>query len=250
MPAYYPVFLDVRGRRCVVVGGGDIGEEKALRLLGCGAAVVVIAPEVARRVLDHAEAGRLSWIRRGYRRGDLEGAFIAIVADTSDRSVNAEASEEAMSRNVPLNVVDVPGLCTWIAPAVAERGEVSIAISTGGASPALARRMRLELSGKSLVASRHGVMEYADLAPLLSEARAELGRRGIKLTPDHWQACLTDDLVDLVQEGSLDRASEMLMAGLLEGADCDCEDGACRKWVEMTTRATANEGRALSSAGR
>ena len=250
MPAYYPVFLDVRGRRCVVLGGGVVGEEKSLRLLACGAAVVVIAPEVAPRVLDHAEAGRLSWIRRGYRRGDLEGAFIAIVADTSDPSVNAEVSKEAMSRNVPLNVVDVTELCTWIAPAIAERGEVSVAISTSGASPALARRMRLMLSQESPVASRHGAMEYAGLAPLLSEARAELGRRGIKLPPDHWQACLTDDLVDLVQEGRLDRASEMLMAGLLEGAGCGCQDGVCRKWVEMTTGATANEGRALSSAGR
>ena len=232
MPAYYPVFLDLKGRRCVVIGGGHMGEEKATRLLDSGADVTVVSPTVTGPVADMARDGGLEWVRRRYAPGDLDGAFIAIVADTTDPDVNRSVSEEAEARNVPLNVVDVTALCTWIAPAIVRRGEVTVAISTGGASPALARKLREELSGAARLPSRHGAMEFADLAPLLSRARGELARRGVKVSPDHWQACLTDDLVDLVQEGRLRVAEDLLKASLLEGVDCGCEDGVCKMWEE------------------
>ena len=233
MPAYYPVFLDVRGRRCVVIGGGDVGEEKVTRLLEYGADVAVIAPEVSESVKALADEGRVAWTRRSYATGDLEGAFIAIVADNSDGKLNRAASNEARELNVPLNVADVTHLCTWIAPAIVRRGDVIVAASTGGASPALARRFREALSGTSRVKSRHGVMEYADLAPLLTEARRELARRDVRLKGDHWQACLTDELVDLVQAGETDEAGRLLMVRLMEGVDCGCPDGVCRMWEDM-----------------
>ena len=230
VPPYYPVFLDVRGRRCAVIGGGDIGEEKVLRLLEFGAAVAVTSPAANDRVRDLAIDGRLEWVQRGYQPGDLEGTFLAIVADTSDADINRSIYAEARERNVPLNVVDMPEYCTFIAPAIVRRGDVIVAASTGGASPALARKFREELSGSSHLKSRHGVMEYADLAPLLSQARADLADRAIKLNPDHWQACLTDELVDLVQTGKSEEAREMLMSDLLAGVECGCEDGVCRLW--------------------
>ena len=233
MPGYYPVFLDVRGRRCVVIGGGEMGEEKATRLLEYDADVTVISPDLTEGLRGLADDGAISWTQRGYEPGDLEGAFIAIVSDTSDDSVNRQAYDEARSRNVPLNVVDVPDLCTWIAPAVARQGDVILAASTGGASPALARRLREELEGTSRMQSAHGVMTLADLAPLLAEARKRLSERGVRVNPDHWQACLTDKLVDLVQVGQESRAMEVLMSSLDIGTDCDCENGTCRMWEEL-----------------
>ena len=107
MPLYYPVFLDLRGRRVVVIGGGAMGEEKVTRLLPYEAQVVVVSPDVTDEVSKLAQDGQVEWTRRLYRGGDLEGAFIAIVADTSDDAVNQAVSEEARERNVPLNVADV-----------------------------------------------------------------------------------------------------------------------------------------------
>ena len=210
MPRYYPVFIDVKGRRCVVIGGGNIGQEKVEKLIECAADVVVISPEVTPLVQQRAEAQELTWVRRDYQLGDLEAAFIAIAA-TDDNDVNKQIATEANERNVLLNVVDVTHLCTFIAPSVASRGEVTIATSTGGASPALARTFREKLS-----TSR--ILEYADLAPLLSDARLELRRRGVRVAPDHWQTQITEGLLDLVQAGETQEARRMLMDGLLAGA--------------------------------
>ena len=208
MIPYYPVFIDVKGRRCVVIGGGKIGEEKVEKLLECGATVVVISPEVNEGVRAMAGNGRVTWMERGYRAGDLDGSFIAIAA-TDDNAVNRAISKEAEERNVLLNVVDVTHLCTFIAPSVARRGDVTIATSTGGASPALARKFREELTHSRLI-------EYADLTPLLSESRTELKRRGITVHPDHWQSCITKETLDLVQAGRVDDARQALMSDLLK----------------------------------
>ncbi len=237
MPLYYPIFLDLRERRVVVVGGGEMGEEKVTRLLPYGADVVVISPDVTDEVRGLAEQGLVSWISRRYRRDDLAGAFIAIVADTSDSSLNQAVSEEARARNVPLNVADVTDLCTWITPSVARRGEVVVATSTGGASPALARRFREILTGTSRVQSRHDLMDFADLAPLLSEVRKELLDKGTRVYLDHWQACLTDELIDLVQADEMDRAKQVLMDNLLVGTTCDCTDNVCKVYEEMAQSA-------------
>ena len=233
MPLYYPVFLDLRGRRVVVIGGGDMGEEKVSRLMPYGAEVVVVSPDVTNEVSVLAEDGKIEWVKRPYRSGDLEGAFITIVADTSDDAVNHAVSEEARKRNVPLNVADVTDLCTWITPSVARRGEVIVATSTGGASPALARRFREILNGECRLESRHELMDFADLAPLLSDARKQLLDKGIRLNLDHWQACLTDELIDLVQAGDIERARQVLMDSLLVGTTCDCSDSVCAMYEEM-----------------
>ena len=207
MPRYYPAFIDVRGRECVVFGGGPLGEEKAVKLLECGARVRVIASEVEREVANLADAGKLEWVKRDYRSGDLASAFIAISAaedDFTDRRIHAEAQR----RNVLLNVVDVTHLCTFIAPSVARRGEVTVATSTGGASPALARTFR-----EKLEASR--ILEYADLAPTLARARAELRRQNLRVAPDDWQSCITEDRLDAVQRGDDDAAYKTLLDGLM-----------------------------------
>lgn len=210
MPRYYPVFIDVNKRRCVIIGGGNIGQEKVEKLLECDADVFVISPEVNPHVEELASSQQISWDMREYQQGDLEGAFIAIAA-TDDNTVNRQIAKEAEDRNVLLNVVDVTHLCTFIAPSVARRGEVTIATSTGGASPALARTFR-----EKLTTSR--ILEYADLAPVLAQARAELVQRGVKVVPDHWQTQITDSLLNLVQSNKRDEAYKILMDGLLSAA--------------------------------
>ena len=232
MPAYYPIFLDLRGRKVVVVGGGDLGEEKVNRLLPYAAHVTVIAPEVNSAVRLLSEQGQISWIDRAYAPGDLEGATIAIVADTSDNDTNLAVSQEADTRNIPLNVADVTELCTWITPSVAKRGDVIIATSTGGASPALARKFREMLSGTHLMPVRKGIMEFADLAPLLSDVRKELLDKGIRLYLDHWQACITDELVTLVQTGQNEEARSRLMDDLLVGVTCGCTNNVCQMYED------------------
>ena len=211
MPRYYPAFIDVRGRDCLVIGGGDLGEEKVVKLLECDASVVVVSAEVTERVRELADEGAVEWIRRDYEYGDLERAFIAI-ANTGDSEMDRLIYKEAEERNVILNVVDVTHLCTFIAPSVARRGEVTVATSTGGASPALARTFREKLEGSR-------ILEYADLAPVLADARAELRRRGLRVPPDHWQACITEELLDMVQAGESDRAYSTLLEGLLTGSE-------------------------------
>ena len=204
------MFIDVNKRRCVIIGGGNIGQEKVEKLLECDADVLVISPEVNPHVEVLASSQQISWDKREYQQGDLEGAFIAIAA-TDDNTVNRQIAKEAEDRNVLLNVVDVTHLCTFIAPSVARRGEVTIATSTGGASPALARTFR-----EKLTTSR--ILEYADLAPVLAQARAELVQRGVKVVPDHWQTQITDSLLNLVQSNKRDEAYKILMDGLLSAA--------------------------------
>ena len=211
MPRYYPAFIDVRGRNCLVIGGGPLGEEKVVKLLECNAKVIVIAPEVTPAVEKLAAQGQVEWLMREYRTGDLAQAFIAI-ASTDDDDTDRQISAEAEERNVLLNVVDVTHLCTFIAPSVARRGEVTVATSTGGASPALARTFR-----EKLESSR--ILEFADLAPILARGRAELRHRGLRVPPDHWQRCITEELLDIVQSGDEASAYQLLEEGLLAGAE-------------------------------
>jgi siroheme synthase-like protein len=160
---FYMACLKLTGRRCLVVGAGAVGLEKIEGLLACDAGVHVIATEVDSPVQELADAGDIELTVRPYRRGDLEGHFLAIAA-TSDTDVNVAVFEEAESRSMLCNVVDVPPLCSFILPAIVRTGPISIAISTAGASPALAKRMKREIG--ELFGD-----QYAELAELLNDAR-------------------------------------------------------------------------------
>ncbi len=138
---YYPAFIDLRGKRCIVVGGGKVAERKVAALLRSGAEVTVISPFVTGVLADYNERKRIKHIKRKYRKGDLEGAFIVIAA-ASDRRVNQGVSLDAPCL---LNVVDTPELANFIVPAVIKRGPLALAVSTSGSSPALAKSIRKEL---------------------------------------------------------------------------------------------------------
>ena len=160
---FYVACLKLTDRRCVVVGGGDVGLEKVEGLLACDAQVVLIAPEAAPELEALAAEGSIAWLRREYRPEDLEGTFMVIAA-TNDTDVNISVFADAERRAMLVNVVDVPPLCNFILPAIVRTGPLAIAISTAGASPALAKRM------KGQIAAEYGE-PYARLAVLLNEAR-------------------------------------------------------------------------------
>ena len=138
---FYIACLKLTGRRCVVVGGGEIGLEKVEGLLACDGRVVLIAPEAEPELERLAAEGSIEWIRREYETGDLEATFIAIAA-TNDTDVNIRVYDDAERRAMLVNVVDVPPLCNFILPAIVRTGPLAIAISTAGASPALAKRIK------------------------------------------------------------------------------------------------------------
>ena len=140
----FPMFLKLAGRRCLVVGGGSVAEGKIASLLGSGAKVIVVAPDVTEKVSGWASIGEVEWLARSFCPAELEGVFL-VVAATSDPEVNDLVFREAQSRGILCNVVDDPERCDFYYPAVLRRGQLQIAVSTGGSSPALAQRLRFEL---------------------------------------------------------------------------------------------------------
>ena len=161
---FYIACLKLTGRKCLVVGGGDIGLEKIDGLLACDADVVLIAPDACEAVQEYAAEGSIDWIRRQYAGpADLEGKFMVIAA-TDDSEVNIGIYYDGEKRAMLANVVDVPPLCNFILPAIVRTGPLAIAISTAGASPALAKRMKREIS------EQFGE-DYARLAVILNEVR-------------------------------------------------------------------------------
>ncbi|MDQ3647599.1 MAG: bifunctional precorrin-2 dehydrogenase/sirohydrochlorin ferrochelatase [Actinomycetota bacterium] len=160
---FYIACLKLSGRRCLVVGGGDIGLEKVEGLLAAEGDVTLVAPDAGPSLESLAAEGSIAWERREYRAGDLEGTFMVIAA-TDDTDVNIGVYEDAERRAMLVNVVDVPPLCNFILPAIVRTGPLAIAISTAGASPALAKRIRNQ------IADEYGE-PYARLAVMLNDVR-------------------------------------------------------------------------------
>lgn len=190
---YYPVLLDLRQRRCVVVGGGEVAERKVRALLECGADVVVVAPEKTQTIGDFATQGRIALLSKPYGSEDLAGAWLVIAAGPPE--INAAVAKDAERERIPINVVDDPQRCDFIVPAVVRRGPVLIAVSSQGASPALSRRLREQIQ------ERIGP-EYGELAGLLGRLRPEVlavgdeaARRGI------WQTILDSRVLELLRAG-------------------------------------------------
>jgi precorrin-2 dehydrogenase/sirohydrochlorin ferrochelatase len=160
---FYIACLRLDARRCLVVGGGEVALEKVEGLLTCGAAVTLVAPQAGVALAGLAAEGSIAWERRHYEAADLEGCFLVIAA-TDDTEVNIAVHADAEARAMLVNVVDVPPLCNFILPAIVRSGPLAIAISTAGASPALAKRMKRE------IAEQFGE-DYARLAVILNDAR-------------------------------------------------------------------------------
>jgi len=208
MTEYYPVYLNLAGKRCVIVGGGTIAQGKIAALRQAGAAITLISPDATPGIQRAAQRGDVEWLARKYQPGDLDGAFIAVAA-TNVWHVNREIYEEADRLGVLLNVVDDPDLCTFIAPSIVKRGPVTLAISTGGASPALARKLR-----ETLVNDAN--LKWADLAGVLGRARKLIKEQRTAVDPERWQCCITEDLLQMAQDGQEEQALETLLSRLLD----------------------------------
>ena len=208
MTSYYPVYLNLRGRRCAIIGGGAVAEGKIGRLLDSGAQICVVSPDATPGIRQFVDDGAVRWEQREYRAGDLEGTFIAIAA-TNLREVNRRIFEEAEERGVMLNAVDDPPNCSFIAPSIVQRGPVTLAISTGGVSPALARKLRESLQSSDDLA-------WADLSGAMAVARSHLREAGLLSTidPQRWQCCITPQLLAMAQDGRSAEAAETLIGAL------------------------------------
>lgn len=190
--AHFPVFLELAGRRCLVVGGGAVAERRVENLVAAGATVTVVAPALTRALGALAARGRIRHEPRGFEPGDLAGADLAFAA-TDRGEVNAALFDAARARGVWVNAADDAAHCTFILPAVVRRGDLAVAVSTGGTSPALARVIREELE-------RHLTAEYATLAEIAAEARRALRAAGRVADAPTWQRALGPEVRRLIVE--------------------------------------------------
>ncbi len=201
---YYPLFLDIRGAPSVVVGGGAVAARKTMSLLDAGAMVTIISPEVTEKIGELIDNNRVRHIKRPFRAGDTRGASLVIAA-SSDRAVNERALEEARAANVPVNVVDDPGGSVFIVPSVIKRGGLTVAVSTGGRCPAMARKVRMEIE-KTIGP------EYGPMLEIMGRLRESLLKKGLKGDKKDRiiNGLLDSDIVGLTRAGDLDRVNRAL----------------------------------------
>lgn len=206
MKPYYPVFLDLDGRLVLVIGGGEIAQHKVQGLLPAKARLTMIAPNFTDGLRELIASGEIEVIEREYQDGDLEGYDLCMVA-TDDGAVNAAVSAEGRRRKIWVNAADDPVNCDFILPAVIRRGAITIAASTGGSSPALARRLREELEA-------YLTEEMPALAELLAEVRNDLRSRGIVPDAEVWQRAIDEDLRVLLAQRKQRQAKTRLLEAL------------------------------------
>jgi len=214
--SYYPVCLDLQGRSCVVVGGGKVAERKVKGLLACNAQVKVISPDLTEFLSQlHAE-GQLEWLNRYYKKGDLSQTFLVIAA-TDDEQAQQMVQDEATQLNKLLNVADVPQRCNFILPATVRRGDLTIAVATGGKSPALAKKLRKELE------KRIGP-EYTVLVNILGALRPQVLASGLSQPENEllFHKLLHDDMLEWIEERDWSRMENHIRSVLGDtlGAEC------------------------------
>lgn len=199
----YPVVLELRDRAVLVVGGGSVAERKVDGLLGVGARPTVVSPALSARLHSWAHEGRVRWIARSYRHGDAAGHALVFVA-TDNGTVNAEVAAEARERGTWVNAADDPPHCDFTLPSVLRRGELTVAVATGGTSPSLARAIREELES-------HFTDDYRVLADVAGEVRREAGAR---FSGDAWRRALDGELLRLIATGRREAAKTRLLERL------------------------------------
>lgn len=200
MPNYYPVMLDVRGRPAIVVGGDRIAAEKAAALVASGALVSMLSPEFGPEVLALAEESKVRLRAKTYEPGDLAEAFVVVAATTDPQLIEA-IWQETQRRGQPVNIVDVPRYCSFILPSVLRRGKLTVAVSTEGASPSLAKRIRQQLE-ESLPPA------YEDYIDLAAQARGYLRQQGVayETRDEFFRDFMASSVLDALSAGERERA--------------------------------------------
>ncbi len=217
---YYPVCLDVRNKDCLVVGGGQVASRKVKTLLGCGANVEVIAPYFSGELTELEKSGgdRLRLICRTYETGDVAGRFLVIGA-TDDEAENRRISADAEKNNILCNIADLPDACSFILPSIIERGDLLLAISTSGNSPAFAKHLRKTLE-------KEFGEEYTDFLRLMGGIRRKLlaTRHAPEEHKPLFEALIEGGLLELVKNNRTPEINRLLreVMGDELGDDCDC----------------------------
>jgi precorrin-2 dehydrogenase/sirohydrochlorin ferrochelatase len=208
---YYPAYLDIQKRKCLVVGGGPVGTRKVKMLLKCGASVTVISPVVSQQLKNLADSGAITLHGRSYRSADLAGIFLVIGA-TDDEKFNRQISKDANRLNLLCNIVDRPQDCNFILPSIVSRGDLIISISTSGKSPALAKKLRKSLE------DQFGE-EYALFLQLLGAIRKKLLRRSHEPEAHKklFEQLINSGLVDMIRDNKTADINALLFKVLGEG---------------------------------
>jgi precorrin-2 dehydrogenase/sirohydrochlorin ferrochelatase len=210
MPQYYPIMLDVRQRPALVIGGNRVAAEKATALAACGASVTAIHPDFCEELLALAQSQQVTLRYKSYEAGDMAGAFVVVaVSDDPQRSEAIWA--EAQERGQLINIVDVPARCSFIVPSILRRGQLTIAVSTEGASPSLAKRIRQRLEPLFPPA-------YSSYLRLAAAARAQMRRHGLSYAQhdaffgDFFDSEILDLLADENEMAAINATIELLRA--------------------------------------
>ena len=207
MNSYYPVFLNIKGKKCLVVGGGQVALRKVETLLEHGAEVLVISPQISQELKALSKEGKVNATLRSYQPGDLQGAMVVIAA-TDDNRINSAVAAEARAKGILVNVVDDANQSDFIVPSCVTRGDLTIAVSTSGKSPALARKLRAKIESDL-------AEEYAALILLVEEVRQDMLKQGVRFDSSAWQEALDLDLLmGLLKNGETGKAREALLNSL------------------------------------
>lgn len=192
---YYPAYLDIKGKRCLVAGGGEIAERKVNLLLKCCARVSVISPDLTKRLKKLNSKGKIKFLKGEFKEKYLKDIFLVIGA-TDSRKVNLKIYKAASKKNILVNIVDSPELCNFIVPSVVERGGLTIAISTGGKSPALSKKIRKELE------DRYG-LEYAKFLNIMGGLRKRISHKicDKKKREEIYNKLVDSDIIELIRNG-------------------------------------------------
>ncbi len=205
--ALYPIFVELKGRPVVVIGGGHVGAEKVRGLLAAEADITLVSPDLIDELREHAHAGRIRHIPRAYQESDLDGGYEFVMVATDDGAINADVAAAGKKRGLWVNAADDPQNCDFILPAVVRKGKITLAASTSGTSPALARRLREELDA-------YLTDDMPALADLLAEVRQEVRERGIKVESDTWQYAIDEQLRVLLAQRKYVQARARLIERL------------------------------------
>ncbi|MFC1942521.1 bifunctional precorrin-2 dehydrogenase/sirohydrochlorin ferrochelatase [Chloroflexota bacterium] len=208
-PVYYPISLNIKGRRCAVIGGGQVALRKVTMLLEAGAEVTVVSPNLCPELSKMKAGGDINCVEREYQTGDIREFFV-IIAATDSSEINEQVVSEARESGILINVVDDAENSDFIVPSYLRRGGLTIAISTSGESPALARKLRSRLENE--IGS-----DYIILLDIIGEVRSELKEQNIIVDGDSWQEALAiEHMLDLVRIGENDKAKSLLISNLMK----------------------------------
>jgi precorrin-2 dehydrogenase/sirohydrochlorin ferrochelatase len=212
---YYPINLEINNRNCLVVGGGQVGTRKVMGLLECGAAVSVVSPKATERIIHLMTQKKIIWHKRTYRTSDMQNRFLVIGA-TDNESLNRRIHTDAQNQKVLCNIADRPEICNFILPAVVQRGDLVIAVSTSGKSPAFAKKLRKDLQ------QTYG-LEYKQFLDLMGIIRTKLldGAHEPEAHKPLFEALIEGDLVTAIKTKDIKTINKLLSSVLGEGFTYD-----------------------------